>query len=61
MALTTCRECGKEVSGQALTCPHCGCMAPNKKVSKGINTAIWIYLIVSFAISLIVFLLMVAK
>jgi hypothetical protein len=24
MALTTCRECGKDVSTEALTCPHCG-------------------------------------
>lgn len=24
MAMTTCRECGKPVSDQALACPHCG-------------------------------------
>lgn len=24
MALTECRECGKQVSEQAATCPHCG-------------------------------------
>jgi hypothetical protein len=24
MAMTTCRECGKDVSTEALTCPHCG-------------------------------------
>lgn len=24
MALLTCRECGKEVSDKAYTCPHCG-------------------------------------
>ncbi len=29
MALQTCRECGKELSSEALTCPHCG--APRKK------------------------------
>ena len=28
MALTTCRECGKEVSDSAKTCPHCGVDAP---------------------------------
>lgn len=25
MALTKCRECEKEVSDQALSCPGCGC------------------------------------
>lgn len=24
MALTTCRECGKDVSDLARSCPHCG-------------------------------------
>jgi len=24
MALNKCKECGKEVSSQAKTCPHCG-------------------------------------
>jgi DNA-directed RNA polymerase subunit RPC12/RpoP len=24
MAMTTCKECGKEVSDTAKTCPHCG-------------------------------------
>lgn len=24
MALIKCPECGKEISGQAATCPHCG-------------------------------------
>lgn len=28
MALTQCRECGKEVSTEALTCPHCGVPRP---------------------------------
>lgn len=26
MALIYCRECGKQVSDQAPTCPHCGCV-----------------------------------
>lgn len=25
MALVSCRECGKSVSTQAASCPHCGC------------------------------------
>ncbi len=28
MALTICRECGKEVSTEAPTCPHCGAPRP---------------------------------
>ena len=28
MARARCRECGKEVSTEATTCPHCGCPAP---------------------------------
>lgn len=28
MALTSCRECGKPVSGEAATCPHCGISTP---------------------------------
>lgn len=31
MAMTTCRECGKEVSTEAKSCPHCGVAAPGKK------------------------------
>jgi hypothetical protein len=28
MSLSTCRECGAEVSGQARACPHCGAPRP---------------------------------
>jgi len=31
MALKKCRECGKEVSSKAKTCPHCGVNNPVKK------------------------------
>jgi hypothetical protein len=31
MALASCRECGKEVSTDAKTCPHCGVASPTKK------------------------------
>lgn len=30
MALVTCKECGKEVSNKAKTCPSCGAKAPKK-------------------------------
>lgn len=25
MSLIICKECGKEISDQAESCPHCGC------------------------------------
>jgi|GEM_PF-4850602 len=28
MALLECKECSKEVSSEAVTCPHCGIAAP---------------------------------
>lgn len=28
MAMSRCRECGKEVSTEAQSCPHCGAMDP---------------------------------
>lgn len=35
MALVPCRECSKEVSGSAWTCPNCGAPFPSKAVWKG--------------------------
>ncbi len=35
MALTLCRECRKEVSTDAPTCPHCGAPSPAKQNWKG--------------------------
>ena len=34
MALVQCRECGKEVSDQAETCPSCGIKTPSKEKRK---------------------------
>lgn len=31
MALKGCRECKKEVSTEAMACPHCGCPFPTEK------------------------------
>lgn len=33
MALKPCRECGKEVSTEATTCPHCGVSQPTKSAA----------------------------
>lgn len=35
MALSTCRECGKEVSTEAKSCPHCGAPRPADQDWKG--------------------------
>lgn len=34
MALVPCRECGKEVSDQAESCPYCGIKTPSAKQRK---------------------------
>ena len=49
MALIQCRECGKEVSDQAETCPNCGIKTPSKEKRKKklIITAVTTVFIVS--------------
>ena len=44
MALTECRECGKQVSNDAKACPHCGTPSPAKKkgMSRITKTLLWI-------------------
>lgn len=51
MAMTTCTECGNQVSTEAKTCPHCGTSAPAKKKGKG---GIGKWLLIVFAIGLVV-------
>lgn len=34
MALIECKECGREISTSASTCPHCGNLPLAKKVEK---------------------------
>jgi hypothetical protein len=43
MSLITCKECGKEISNQAKTCPHCGF-----RPSKGIGKAIGLFFLFAF-------------
>lgn len=50
MAMTTCKECGKQVSTEAKACPHCGAAAPAKKKAKG---GIGKWLLIVFAIGVI--------
>ena len=54
MAMTTCKECGKQVSTEAKTCPHCGTSAPAKKKAKG---GIGKWLLIVFAIGVVVAIL----
>jgi len=35
MALTRCRECGNDVSEEAVSCPHCGAPYPSRAEWKG--------------------------
>jgi hypothetical protein len=44
LALTECRECGKQVSTDAKACPHCGTPDPARKkgMSKITKTFLWI-------------------
>jgi hypothetical protein len=50
MAITQCRECKKEVSDIAATCPHCGAPSPNRtseqielqaKIKKSLKRSLW--------------------
>ena len=54
MAMTACKECGKAVSTDAKTCPHCGTAAPAKKKGKG---GIGKWLLIVFAIGLVAMIL----
>lgn len=39
MALIKCKECGKEISDQAKSCPHCGCpVTPPQKTDSSIGS-----------------------
>ena len=49
MAMTTYKECGKQVSTEAKACPHCGAAAPAKKKAKG---GIGKWLLIVFAIGI---------
>ena len=33
MTMTTCRECGKEISGESMSCVNCGASVPGRKIS----------------------------
>ena len=45
MALGNCKECGKEISSEAASCPHCG-RPQKKKMSVG-NVVAWILVVIA--------------
>ena len=47
MALINCRECGKEVSNKAESCPHCGISLKKKKLGL-IGTIFNVFIILTF-------------
>lgn len=47
MALTKCKECDKEVSTGAKSCPHCGIAHPGVKHNKILNALVIIVIIVA--------------
>lgn len=48
--MTACRECGKHVSTEAKTCPHCGVSTPAKTKAKG---GVGKWLLIIFVIGLV--------
>ena len=41
MAMSNCKECGKQVSTTATTCPNCGASEPTEKKEKNKKIRIW--------------------
>jgi hypothetical protein len=41
MALVACRECQKEISSEAIACPHCGLSPARAKPSGGFLKSLW--------------------
>lgn len=53
MAMTPCKECGKEISTEAKVCPHCGARTRTGKI----NDAVALFLIALIVLGLVLFLL----
>lgn len=48
MALIKCKECGREISDEALACPNCGKPQRNKPPSVSLSRQIIVYLVSLF-------------
>lgn len=51
MSLKACRECKKEVSSEAKTCPHCGISGPTKAKGMSLGTGCLVLVIIGFIFS----------
>jgi hypothetical protein len=52
MAMTTCKECGKDISDTATSCPHCGYAKPKPRQVSGCMTTFIISGALLFAVSM---------
>ncbi len=59
MALIYCKECGKQISSDAPTCPHCGC--PQQALTTSSNDIHLGYMFVSFLFPFIGIILMLVS
>jgi DNA-directed RNA polymerase subunit RPC12/RpoP len=51
MALTKCKECGKEVSTTAKKCPHCGYDFESRRMMQGCLVLFAIFIALVFALT----------
>lgn len=61
MAMTKCKECGKDVSDKAITCPNCGVSINKDTYTKEIYTAKRIAIIIIMALMLVVAYLFITR
>lgn len=54
MAMIKCKECGADISSEAMKCPNCGIML--RKPKRGVFGQIFKYLFIFFNILMIIFL-----
>jgi RNA polymerase subunit RPABC4/transcription elongation factor Spt4 len=61
MAMTTCRECEREVSTAAKTCPGCGVLRPDaEQARRGMHADIARVVVISVAVLALLVLLVTA-
>lgn len=46
MTLVKCKECGKEISKNAMKCPHCGAQLPTLTQSQRVVWAVVMFIII---------------
>lgn len=53
MALIRCRECGKPVSTEAISCPHCGARRRTKKKRGGCGLLVLLFLVIAIVSAIV--------